>query len=86
MISNKILSIQECHFNLPDNFKGSLGDALMLLAQYRLKCEENQKINIINDCITDTYVSLMTDNESKCSITYGIFQLSEDNSRWEKIK
>lgn len=86
MISNKLLQIKECYFNLPDDFNGSLGEALMLLAQYRLKCEENQKIKNMDKCDTDTYASLMTNNESKCSIAYSICQLSEDGSKWEQIK
>ena len=55
MKSNKLLSIQECHFNLPDDFNGTLGDALLLLAQHRLQSESDKKINYENkdcDCYT----------------------------------
>ena len=37
MLSKKLLTIKECQFNLPDNFDGTLGDALMLLAKKRLE-------------------------------------------------
>ena len=39
MLSKKLLSIQECQFSLPDDFDGTLGDALMLLAKKRLEAE-----------------------------------------------
>jgi len=46
MLSKKLLTIQECQFSLPNDFEGTLGDALMLLAKHRLQSESNQKINI----------------------------------------
>lgn len=84
MISNKLLEIKECYFNLPDNFKGSLGEALMLLAQYRLECEKNQKIKEENSDV-DCYNNLMKSNDKKCNMKYAMYQISEDGLRWEKI-
>ena len=85
MINNKLLAIKECYFKLPDNFNGSLGDALMLLAQYRLQCEKNQKIKK-QDLDVDCYINLMKSSDEKCSIKYDIYQLSEDGLEWEQIK
>ena len=87
MISNKILSIKDCYFNLPDDFNGSLGNALMLLAKYRLEKEMSSQIirkDIeFQDC--DCYKLLMEDDNSKCSITYGLFEWSDDNKQWNEI-
>lgn len=44
MISNKLFHIDECWFNLPDDFTGTCGDALMLLAKYRLEKEKGNQI------------------------------------------
>ena len=61
MKTNKLLSIKECYFNLPDNFNGTLGEALSLLAQYRLSQETNHQINQHTiDC--DCYTKLINDN------------------------
>nr|DAF71171.1 MAG TPA: hypothetical protein [Caudoviricetes sp.] len=37
MVSNKLFYIEECWFNLPDDFNGTCGEALMLLAKYGIK-------------------------------------------------
>ena len=44
MVSNKLFYIKECWFNLPDDFNGTCGEALMLLAKYRLEQENKNKI------------------------------------------
>ena len=44
MVSNKLFFIEECWFNLPDDFTGTCGEALMLLAKYRLEQESRNKI------------------------------------------
>ena len=49
MVSNKLFYIEECWFNLPDNFNGTCGDALMLLAKYRLEQESKNKIGSENE-------------------------------------
>lgn len=84
MKSNKLLSIQECHFNLPDDFNGTLGEALLLLAQHRLQSETNQKINLeTEDC--NYYTRLINDDDIKCSIKYALCKLSDDKTKWETL-
>jgi hypothetical protein len=82
MISKKILNIQECYFILPDDFKGTLGEALSLLAEYRLNAEKENQIHTSD---IDCYEILTKNNDIKCSIKYGIYELSKDNE-WELIK
>lgn len=84
MKSNKLLSIHECHFNLPDNFNGTLGEALLLLAQHRLQSEKSQKVNLeTRDC--NCYTKLINDNDIKCSIKYTLYKLSDDKTKWETL-
>lgn len=80
----KLLSIQECHFNLPDDFDGSLGDALMLLAKYRLQCESDKKVNRKND-YGDCYRDLIENNDINCSIKYALCKISDDGTKWETL-
>lgn len=84
MKSNKLLSIQECHFNLPDDFNGTLGDALLLLAQHRLQSESDKKVNSENENC-NCYTRLMNDNDVKCSIKYALCKLSDDKTKWETL-
>ena len=84
MLSKKLLSIQECQFSLPDDFDGTLGDALMLLAEYRLKCEASQKVNQEDPNIT-CYEALEKDDNIKCSIKYFLTKRSEDGTQWEVL-
>ena len=84
MLSNRLLTIQECQFSLPNDFNGTLGDALMLLAKCRLKSEENNKINL-KDVNISCYDSLCMDNNISCSIKYALSKLSEDGSKWENL-
>ena len=84
MLSNRLLTIQECQFSLPNDFNGTLGDALMLLAKCRLNAEENNKINL-KDVNISCYDSLYMDNNISCSIKYTLSKLSEDGSRWENL-
>ena len=46
MKTNKTLHIMECYFNLPDDFNGSLGDALMLMAHRAKEAELYNEINV----------------------------------------
>lgn len=84
MKPNKLLSIQECHFNLPDDFNGTLGEALLLLAQHRLQSEANQKISLeTKDC--NCYTRLINDDGIRCSIKYALCKLSDDKTKWETL-
>lgn len=83
MLSKKLLSIYECRFALPDNFNGTLGEALMLLAKYRLKSEHKNKTNTYPEPI-NCYEALQNDDSIQCAIAYSIDKLSEDGTKWEK--
>lgn len=86
MRSDKILYIQQCCFNLPDNFEGTLGEALNLLAQYRLQQEKFGSINhltVTNE--SDCYDDVINDNSIKCSMVCGLLKLSQDGSSWERM-
>ena len=84
MVSKKLLTIQECQFNLPDDFDGTLGDALMLLAKKRLEAESKNKINRENND-SDCYTTLVNNDDIKCSIKYALCKLSEDGTKWESL-
>lgn len=76
--------MKECQFNLPDDFNGTLGDALMLLAKHRLQSESNQDINKV-DNDTNCYTELDNNNDILCSIKYALCKLSEDGTKWESL-
>lgn len=84
MVSKKLLSIKECYFNLPDDFEGTLGDALMLLAKKRLESESKEKINK-EDNDFDCYTTLLSNRDIKCSIKYSLCKLSDDGTKWETL-
>ena len=84
MVSKKLLTIQECQFNLPDDFDGTLGDALMLLAKKRLEAESKNKVNR-EDNDSDCYTTLMNNDDIKCTIKYALYKLSEDGTKWENL-
>ena len=84
MLSKKLLSIQECQFSLPDDFDGTLGDALMLLAKKRLEAESKSEINRENND-SDCYTTLVNNDGIKCSIKYALCKLSEDGTKWESL-
>ena len=74
MKTNKTLHILECFFNLPDNFNGSLGEALTLMANRTLEAEaynEIKDIDVHGDGF-DALVHLRNRDESKCIIQYQI--------------
>lgn len=84
MLSNKLFVIKDSYFNLPDDFHGTCGEALMLLAQYRLEQEEKNNINKENT-VEDNYQYLLSNENIKCSIDYGLLKLTEDKKSWEKL-
>lgn len=81
MVSKKIFLITDCCFNLPDDFVGSCGDALMLLAQYRLEQEKNNKIDRHETCEGSAYQWCVSLPNSKASISYAICEMNDDG-RW----
>lgn len=71
-------------FQFTRRFYGTLGEALLLLAQHRLQSETNQKINLeTEDC--NCYTRLINDDDIKCSIKYALCKLSEDKTKWETL-
>jgi hypothetical protein len=87
MLSSKLLYIKDCNFALPDDFEGSLGDALSLLAEYRLKKEKENKITNrpFSPSLPTTYEDLQNNDNAKCSVHYAIYKISEDGTSWEPI-
>lgn len=87
MLSNKMLHINELYFNLPDDFNGTVGEAFKLLADYRLKAEQENKINhVIDSEEYDNYTKLMTDETIKCSFGYDFLKLNKDKNEWETFE
>lgn len=84
MLTKKLLSIGECQFSLPDDFEGTLGDALLLLANHRLEAEKNKSISR-EDIDTPCYDKLRTKNDIKCAIKYSLSKVSEDGTQWETL-
>jgi len=83
MLSNKLFTLDECYFNIPDDFNGTLGDALMLLAKYRLECESKEKSN--KEDIDDSYKYLITHDDIKCTLVYRLLKLSDDKTSWDNL-
>lgn len=74
---------------MPDDFSGTCGDALMLLALNRIEQENRNQIasQFVNDSKgnIDMYTSLMTNPDIECAIAYNISQKSDDGKRWESL-
>ena len=90
MISNKLFYIGECWFNLPDDFNGTCGDALMLLAKYRLEKEKENQIgkNIVykDDGSEDMFLSLMKNDIQKATLSYCIQELDKEDNTYKTVK
>ena len=72
MKSNKLLRIYECYFNLPNDFNGTLGDALMLMANRAKQAEAYNEISLYYDEYFDAYGHLKENDKAKYSIRYNI--------------
>lgn len=75
MKTNKILHIYECHFNLPNDFNGTLGEALMLMANRALAAEAYDEFSFVGryeDIDIDMREHLLNNENAKCSIAYEI--------------
>lgn len=84
MVSKKIFLINDCCFNLPDDFNGTCGDALMLLAQYRLEQEKNNKIDRHETFEGSAYKQCMSMPDLKASISYAMCELNDDG-QWDTL-
>lgn len=81
MVSDKIFHIHDAWFNLPDNFNGTCGEALMLLAKYRLEIEKTTQLaNQDNDI--DNFTLLMSNDNKKCAITYSFGMLDKEENKY----
>ena len=81
MKSKKIMQITDCNLNLPDNFEGSLLDALKLLVQYREEAESKNNVNKHSE--EENGFDLLWNNDNiKCLISYGFSELNEDGTDW----
>ena len=91
MVSNKLFYIEECWFNLPDNFDGTCGDALMLLAKYRLEQESKNKIGSENELLKkddgseDLYTSLIYSDDRKATLAHAFLKLDEKTNTYINV-
>ena len=72
MKSNKLLRIYEGYFNLPDDFNGTFGEALMLMANRAKEAEVYDEVNVYYDECFDLYGHLKDNDKTKCIIRYEI--------------
>jgi hypothetical protein len=83
MKSKKILQIYDASFNLPDDFQGTLGDALYIIADYRKEMEKTKQIdNTLKPKEGEESIDLLWEHdELKASIQYrfGFFTDEEWN-------
>ena len=66
----KVLHIKDCYFRLPEDFNGTCGDALMLLALRRLEQEKEQ--NVVNRTNSVYSSNDFWNSDEKCMLTYCI--------------
>ena len=66
----KVLHIKDCYFRLPEDFNGTCGDALMLLALRRLEQEKEQ--NVVNRTNSAYDLYDFWNSDEKCMLTYYI--------------
>lgn len=83
MKSNKMLYVTEAYINLPEDFEGTLGEALSIWANYTLEQEAKDKVQ---PCDEDgaTLEALENDDAARASVSY---ELAERvNGKWQKLK
>ena len=66
----KVLCVKESYFRLPEDFNGTCGDALMLLALRRLEQEKEQ--NVVNRTNSVYDLNDFWNSDEKCILTYCI--------------
>lgn len=88
MVSNKLFYIEEGWFNLPDDFNGTCGDALMLLATYRLEQENKNKIGSESELLKkddgseDLYTTLVSSDNRKATLAHAFLKLDEETNTY----
>ena len=91
MVSNKLFYIKECWFNLPDDFNGTCGEALMLLAKYRLEQENKNKIwadselSKKDDGSEDLYTTLVSKDDRKATLAHAFLKLDEETNTYINV-
>jgi len=74
MRTNRTLYIEECYFNLPNDFDGTLGEALALLANRALEAEMYDEICDYYGDYYGMHDHLKNNNKAKCSISWRIIE------------
>ncbi len=92
MKTNKALVIHEAFVNLPDDFEGTLGDALSFWANYTLEQEAKNNMRHIPK-EEHTFEDLEQDSESRASVTYelgkrvdGVWEPLNKNQPYEETE
>ena len=91
MVSNKLFYIEECWLNLPYDFNGTCGEALMLLAKYRLEQENKNKIGAENELLKkddgseDLYTTLVSKNDRKATLAHAFLKLDEETNTYINV-
>ena len=76
MNSNKVLHITNCYFNLPDDFSGTLGEALMLMANRAIQAEAYKEVRDGRHYDSNEYLERLIENDkSKCILKYEVIEL-----------
>lgn len=69
MFSKKIFRVKELIFNLPDDFNGTTGDALLLMSNNQLEAEKNRTnikgVTTNEECKNHNTLDLLLKNKSK---------------------
>lgn len=69
----KSLHIKECFFELPDDFNGSLGDALILMANRAIQAEAYKEV--YGDKCYDLYEYFTKNRKGKCVMSYDFIDI-----------
>jgi len=80
MKSKKLMHIQDCFINLPDDFNGTLLDALKLLVQFREEAET--KNNVARHEEEDNLTYLWANDNIKVTMSYGFAELDDSGTDW----
>lgn len=89
MLSKKLLHIEDGWFNLPDDFNGTIGEALMLLAEYKLEQEKKGvfiPVKGSEDTVKnskDMYTELISNDDVKGALTWNYFKLDEESNTYQ---
>lgn len=79
----KVLHINDSAFVLPDDFNGSIQDAMKLFLEYHNESHENNKTELPVDpsgLFTPIGILAVAGENIKCCVEARIYELSEDGS------